>query len=318
MRELEFANFALRRAAHARAAGAAVHTDVLQAALLGPAVRLLDGAPVVIVPPAKLHSAPWSLLPALAGVPVSVSASAAMWLRARAVAADPPADRRVVIILGPKLVNGGSEVSSIVRLHKESTVLGLETGYGAATIERVLAGMSGAWLAHIAAHGSFRADSPLLFAEPGQGAAVVHDLDRLTRAPHRVVLSACDSGVGAPVGADELLGTVSGLLRAGSAGVLASVVPVNDAAAAPFMVAVHRALLGGHTLPGGHPGSPAGVGRRSGGDGNRGLVQCVGYLVRQCPRAQGITHAVVILGAPVASTRIRKSASGASENSKRP
>jgi hypothetical protein len=33
---------------------------------------------------------------------------------------------------------------------------------GAATAERVLAALDGAWLAHVAAHGHFRADSTLL------------------------------------------------------------------------------------------------------------------------------------------------------------
>ena len=35
---------------------------------------------------------------------------------------------------------------------------------GAATAENVLHGLDGAWLAHIAAHGTFRADSPLFSA----------------------------------------------------------------------------------------------------------------------------------------------------------
>ena len=250
MRELDFARFALRRAAHARAGGVAALGEQLQRALLGPAAGLLTGGPVVIVPPATLHSAPWSLLPALAGVPVSISGSAAMWLRAKASAGDPPADRRVTLVLGPNLSSGGAEISSLAELHSGATVLGSETGNGPATAERVLTSMTGAWLAHIAAHGSFRADSPLFSALRVDGGPLfVHDFDRLSRAPHRVVLSACDSGIGAPVGADELLGTVSGLLRAGSVGVLASVVPVNDVAATPFMVTVHQALLNGKSLP---------------------------------------------------------------------
>ena len=41
------------------------------------------------------------------------------------------------------------------------------------------------------------------------GGLTVHDFERLARAPYRLVLSSCDSGVAAPVGADELLGLVS-------------------------------------------------------------------------------------------------------------
>ncbi len=236
IRELRFARFALRRAAHARGGRDPAAAQRLQHALLGPVARLLGGSPVVIVPPATLQSAPWGLLPALAGLPVSVSPSAAFWLRANTTAMDPPADRRVALVLGPGLGTGGSEIAGLAELHGSATVLGRQAGVAQASVERVLACISDSWLAHIAAHGSFRADSPLFSCvNLDDGPLFVHDLERLNRPPHRVVLSACDSGVGAPVGTDELLGMVSGLLRLGSAGVLASVVSVNDEAAVPFM-----------------------------------------------------------------------------------
>jgi CHAT domain-containing protein len=50
--------------------------------------------------------------------------------------------------------------------------------------------------------------------------------------------------VGAPTGADELLGVVSGLVALGSAGVVASVVPVDDPGTVPFMLALHESLPG--------------------------------------------------------------------------
>ena len=250
LREVRFARFALRRAAHARSAAMPGLADRLQRALLGPAARLLDGGPVVIVPPAVLHQAPWGLLPVLQEAALSVSPSVALWLRARAAAAKPPSDHRVCLVLGPGLEKGRSEISSLAALHRAATVLGVDLGADPATIDRVLASMNGAWLAHIAAHGHFRADSPLFSSlRLDEGPLFVHDLDRLSSPPLRVVLSACDSGVSTPVGADDLLGLVSGLLGAGSAGVLASVVPVNDEAAVPFMVTVHRGLVSGKPMP---------------------------------------------------------------------
>jgi CHAT domain-containing protein len=78
----------------------------------------------------------------------------------------------------------------------------------------------------------------------------VYDLERLKQAPYRVVLSSCSSAVGAPVGADELLGLVSALISLGSAGVVASVVPVNDPATVPFMTALHEHLRAGADLAG--------------------------------------------------------------------
>ena len=67
-------------------------------------------------------------------------------------------------------------------------------------------------------------------------------------APYRVVLSSCNSAVGEAVGADELLGPVSSLITLGSAGVVASVVPVNDPATVPLMLALHDHLRGAYGL----------------------------------------------------------------------
>jgi hypothetical protein len=57
------------------------------------------------------------------------------------------------------------------------------------------------------------------------GPLIVHDFDRLRRAPHRLILPACDSGRLAPAGADELLGLATALLPLGTVAMVASVVP---------------------------------------------------------------------------------------------
>ena len=116
---------------------------------------------------------------------------------------------------------------------------------GAATAEATLAALDGAWTAHVAAHGVFRADNPLFSSlRLDDGPLTVYDLGRLRRAPLRLVLSSCESGVAAPVGADELLGMVSALVPLGTASLLASVVPVNDAADRPAHGRVPRAGCG--------------------------------------------------------------------------
>jgi CHAT domain-containing protein len=122
---------------------------------------------------------------------------------------------------------------------------------GDATADRVMAAMDGAWLVHMAAHGTFRNDSPLFSAiELDDGPLTVYDLERLKQAPYRVVLSSCSSAIGVAVGADELLGLVSALISLGSAGVVASVVPVNDPATIPLMTALHDHLRAGSDLAG--------------------------------------------------------------------
>jgi CHAT domain-containing protein len=120
---------------------------------------------------------------------------------------------------------------------------------GTATAARVLDAIDGAWLVHIAAHGTFRADSPLFSSlRMDDGPLTVHDFERLRRAPYRLILPCCDSGLLAPAGADELLGLTSTLVPLGTAGIVAAVGPVNDKAAACLMLGLHRALRDGRTL----------------------------------------------------------------------
>ena len=95
----------------------------------------------------------------------------------------------------------------------------------------------------------FRADSPLFSAlRMHDGPLTVYDFEQLGHAPYRLVLPSCDSGVLAPAGANELLGLASSLLPLGTAGIVASVVPLNDLAAVPLMIALHGYLRTGQTL----------------------------------------------------------------------
>jgi CHAT domain-containing protein len=200
---------------------------------------------VVVVPTGRLHAVPWGLMPSLRERATVVAPSASVWLRARR--ATEPADRRVVLVGGPRLATGDAEIKRLAARYPDAVVL----AHGDASAERVMAAMDGAWLVHVAAHGTFRADSPLFSAiELDDGPLTVYDLERLRQAPYRVVLSSCDSAVGAAVGADELLGPVSALISLGCAGVVASVVPVNDPATVPLMLALHDHLRGGSGLAG--------------------------------------------------------------------
>jgi CHAT domain-containing protein len=116
-------------------------------------------------------------------------------------------------------------------------------------VERCLAALDGAGIAHIAAHGRFREDSPMFSSlELDDGPITVHDLERLERAPHRLVLSACESGVVAPIGAGEMLGLAAAMLSMGTAGIVSSVAKVNDAATAVLMLQAHRAIDEGADL----------------------------------------------------------------------
>lgn len=251
LREADFCRFALQRLAYprqpelTRATTATLKVSALrlEEQLLGTAVKDLGDGPLVLVPPAALHPVPWGVLPSLAGRVVTVAPSALAWLRGRRIR--PPKDRSVVLVVGPRLQCGVAEVAALADHYTNAEVLSADT----AAAEKVLASLEGRWLAHIAAHGSFRADNPLFSSLlMDDGPLTVHDLQRLRRAPYRLVLSCCDSGVTASAGADELLGLVGALGQLGTAGVLAPVVPVNDAATVPISLALHERLCAGATM----------------------------------------------------------------------
>jgi hypothetical protein len=261
LREAEFTRFALQRLAYyaepggtqqagpdpVRAIGASVAALEasawrLQRELFAAALDELGDGPLVIAPPAALHAVPWGTLPALADRFVSVVPSALTWLRGRAAVA--PTERLVAVVVGPGLEGAAQEVAGLASRYPRAEVLTA----GAATAENVLACLEGRWLAHIAAHGSFRADNPLFSSLMlDDGPLTVHDLQRLKRAPYRLVLSCCDSGVTGSAGADELLGLVAALGQVGTAGVIAPVVAVNDAATVPVTLRLHERLAGGAT-----------------------------------------------------------------------
>jgi tetratricopeptide (TPR) repeat protein len=252
VRAADFARFALRRLARARPGddpGSALSVLAaagprLEQALLGPAVRQLADGPVIIVPPGKLQTVPWTTLPALRDRVISVAPSAGAWMRAHTAPA--PEHRQVTLARGPGLASDGAEVPEVARLYDDEVTMLADSE---ATAEKVLAALDGAWLAHIAAHGIFRADSPLFSSlQMHDGPLTVYDFERLQRAPYRLVLSSCDSALLAPAGADELLGLVSSLLPLGTAGIIAAIVPLNDHAVVPLMVDLHQSLRAGRSL----------------------------------------------------------------------
>ncbi len=245
VREADFARFLLRRLAAGRPVPDPGHAladagRLVEKAVLGPAAAGLDADAVVIVPTGRLTAIPWGLLPVLRGRSVSVSPSAAIWLRA-SLAAEPD-HRAVTLIGGPDLAAAEAEIMRLGELYPQATVL----ANGTATASRVLAALNDSWLAHVAAHGTFRADNPLLSSvQLDDGPLTVYDIEGIDRAPHRLVLSACESGRAAPTGADELLGLASSLMPKGTVGIVAAIVPVNDQVTPSIMGSLHRCVADG-------------------------------------------------------------------------
>lgn len=215
----------------------------LQDNLLGEAATQLGDGPVVIVPPGRFHAVPWALLPCLRHRVHSVAPSATAWVNARR--APRPTKNTVVLVRGPGLSSGGGEIPHLAGAYPSARVIEND----AATASAVLDAIDGSTLVHLAAHGRFRADSPMFSSiRLADGPLTVYDFQQLRRAPYRIVLPCCDSGAVQPVGADELLGLTAALLPLGTAGIVATIVPVNDAATVSVMRAMHTALSTG-TVP---------------------------------------------------------------------
>jgi CHAT domain-containing protein len=243
--ELEWLRFALARLA--RRNGSKLTSENVDAAagaldrmLVEPLAPVLGDAPLVIVPTGALHAVPWGALPTLRGRSLAVAPSLSVWLR---LAQQPRRrSRRTVLIAGPGLRYTAAEVRQLAALHPGATVLQGK----AATVSAVLAAIDGAALAHIACHGRFRADSPLFSSLVlADGPLTALDLQRLRRAPELLVLSSCDLALSYRHAGDELLGFSAAMLGMGTRTIVASVVPIPDAAARRLMVAFHTQLARG-------------------------------------------------------------------------
>ncbi len=276
--ELAALRFALRRLGRgtgSTAARAVARTNAEHAAarldklLLAPLGDLVADRELVLVPTGELHALAWAALPSCAARPLSVAPSAALWLRAaRARAGERGA---LVLAAGPGPAHAAAEVLALAERHPAATLL----GSGGADVAAVAAALEHAGCAHIACHGTFRADNPLFSALLlADGPLTVYDLERLEAVPRDMVLSACDGGVSAVRPGDELMGFSAALLALGTSALVASVVPVPDEP-------THRLMLGLHErLAAGEEPAPALAGARADvlGDDDADRVAAAGFV----------------------------------------
>jgi tetratricopeptide (TPR) repeat protein len=249
-REVQALRFALQRMGRGRgsaastsaAAASATHAaECLDQLLLRPLRPVIGDRPLVIVPTGPLHGVGWAALPSCRGRPVAVTPSATRWLVATA-AATAPRLGPTVVVAGPNLAHAADEVADVARTHAGAITL----PPAGASVERVRAAIDGADLAHVAAHGTFRSDNPLFSSlHLADGPLTVYDLEALREAPRRMVLSACESGLAAVTGGDQMLGLAAALFDLGTETLVASIAQVPDAATRRLMVAFHRRLAAG-------------------------------------------------------------------------
>ncbi len=241
--------FALRRltsrfgsAAGLAAAAASAAEDALglQDVLLRPALTDVGGSPpsIIVVPSDSLADLPWNALPLAKGHPIVVAPSIRIWSRDP----QPPRGSATLAVAGPAVAAAGTEFETIFEAAEVDRVLvGVD-----ATVDAVTEAMSTASLVHIAAHGTFRRDSPLFSSlRMADGPLTVFDIERLAAAPDCVILSACHAARSDFGTAGEVMGTSHALVRAGSRAVVAPLLAVADEVSAALMAEMHRAVAAG-------------------------------------------------------------------------
>ncbi|GAA3440939.1 CHAT domain-containing protein [Planomonospora venezuelensis] len=262
-----------------REPGTAAEAATVERLVLGPLLHRLGDRPVVVVPCGALHTLPWPVLPSNTDRPVTVAASAAAWLAAhragavpgagippaaeRGPDAGPPPPAGTMVVAGPGLRYAEAEADMVAACRPGGERV-------PATRSAVMAALERTRIAHLAAHGTFCAQSPLLSGiDLDDGRLMAYDLLRLRTPPDLVVLSACDAGMARAPADGAPLGLAGTFLSRGTRCVVAGLVPVRDEETLALMTAFHDLLAAGH------PPAPA-LTLASGKTGVAGFA-CFGY-----------------------------------------
>ncbi len=212
--------------------------------LLAPLADSLDARRLVIVPHGVVHNLPIHALPWGDG-----------WVADRFEVVYAPSaavygycSHRPVPAPGPDCIFGlpddvapeiEREVRRVARaLDSDSVYVGEN-----ATLARLQEHAARARILHVATHGMFSPEQPMLssirLADTWLNLYDIYDLDLQAEL---VVLSACESGVADVTNGDEILGLTRGFLYAGARALLASQWRVNDETTAEFMDTFYRCL----------------------------------------------------------------------------
>ncbi|HYT63155.1 MAG TPA: CHAT domain-containing protein [Gemmatimonadales bacterium] len=229
---------------------------------------------LVIAPHAELHYLPFATLVVpgqreqllIERYVIEYVPSASVWLRLRDRPA--PSQGGGVLALAPRaatLPGSQAEVAAIQRIFGARA----RTLVGTPATERAFRTLApGQEIVHLATYGVLNKQNPMFsFVELGAGGAgggegaggaggdedgrlEVHEVFGLTLNARLLVLSACQTGVGAgaltdvPPG-DDWVGLVQGFLYAGASNVMATLWPVSDVATARLMERFYKELAAG-------------------------------------------------------------------------
>jgi len=225
----------------------------LDARLLAPLAERLDGRSIIVVPHGALHHVPFHALYddrtetyMVERHEVSYMPSATVLARQReddGLQRGSASGRALIVgVPTPALPRIAAEVAAVAACHHNPLVL----SGGAATRARVTVAAANCNHLHLATHAVFRADNPLYSAvQLADDWLTAADLYNLDLKAELAVLSACDTGTGAVLQGDEVIGLTRGLLYAGVRALVVSLWAVNDDATADLMAAFYQAVAAG-------------------------------------------------------------------------
>jgi len=217
--------------------------------------ELASASAVIIIPHGPLHALPFQALRMderylVETHAISYAPSAAVLKFCRKKSAHPgtqaPFSGRPLLagIPDERIPHVTTEIQTLSGILGDAEVLLGEQ----ATFERVSQSISSCGVFHLAAHGLFRPEAPLLSSiRLADRWLAVQDIYNLDLRAALVTLSACETGLGHDAGGDDLVGLVRGFLYAGAASLIVSLWTVHDESMTRLVTSFYSAWLAGHS-----------------------------------------------------------------------
>lgn len=220
--------------------------SALSERLLRDPLAKTDAERIVLTGPGVLAGLPWGMLPAMKGRAFTLAGSASHWLRGQPAGSTPKADGDVLtrtgFVVGPGVPRGEDEIRTAATAWAAPVVL----RGGAVTADRISTLSAEVDLLHIAAHGRHAVDNPLFSGlELLDGTLFGYDIDRMSKVPQVVILSACEVGRSTVRWGEEAIGMTRSWLHAGAQCVIAAPVLVADDDACELLGGIHTGLASG-------------------------------------------------------------------------
>lgn len=205
--------------------------------LIGP-LKIRFDQPIIFVPSGPLYGLPWGLLPVLTEVAHVVAPSVMAWRRIEQAPISTGLARDSIVV-GPGLQSGRAESQRFAADSAATTVL----EGAAASVDNTREVLASSSLVHLAAHGTFRGDSPLLSSfRMYDGPLTVFDIEQLATVPDVMVMPSCEAGSVSTHPGDDLMGVAAALVGRGVKSLIAPVDSVPDEALVEPMHALHQRI----------------------------------------------------------------------------